>query len=160
MKRVPWLVVVAACGGHDVAQDGAVIDAPAACTATYSGNFVELATTATACGSISSGSLALDAPSVTLASPLAITIALGDAPTTGPYSSETVGSWDARGTKVVSTEPCLFVGGSDVTPTGSFTLALDALAPPHGTLDLVLTVLQTPFVDCGADLGETVEVVF
>ena len=157
--RLAWLVAVAGCGDHGAATADAAIDAGAACTATYRGNFDEDAASPIACASSATGSLAISAPSATLVEPLAITIELGGA-AIGAYSSETVGGWDVRGTRLVTNAQCLFVAGNDVTPAGSFTLSLASVAPLHGTLDLVLTVLQTPFTNCGADLGETVEVAF
>jgi hypothetical protein len=82
-------------------------------------------------------------PSSRLAMSLAIAIDLGSAPTIGEYSSETVHTWSAA------------------VPRGSFALTLSAIeGTAHGGLVIDQVVHAEVATDCGADITETVRLVF
>lgn len=153
------LALVTACGNDPVrAPDAAMVmpDAPAACTATFSGNFAEVATTATACATTTGTQLALTIPSTSLIAPLAIELAIATAP--GDYSSDTTATWSATATRVIDHDTCVLDAGDQVVPHGSFTLHL--IGADHGMLVLDQPVRATMFSACGSPLSEHVEVAF
>jgi len=157
---VKALVLVLACGcSVEPARtpDAAPVapDAFVACTATFSGNFAEVATTATACAS-AGAQLAISVPSQSLIAPLAVTLAIAPGP--GDFSSETTATWSATGTRLIGHDTCVLDAGDRVVPHGSFTLHLTSA--DHGTLVLDQPVRATMFSTCGDTLSEHVEVAF
>ena len=165
------LLAVAACGDNlsvrpdaAAARDTAPDGAAAACTAHFSGNFSELATTAATCATLGSdGSsdtlLELAIPSATLGSDVAIAIDLGVAPAgSGAYSSESVAAWSARAVQVVGIGACVYNAGATAIPPGNFALTLASLA--HGSLSLTMWVLAYPGTDCGTGDTEQLDVEF
>ncbi|MEO8553444.1 MAG: hypothetical protein ABI678_25900 [Kofleriaceae bacterium] len=101
--------------------------------------------------------MTLTIPSTFLNEPLQIQI---PADGVGELSSQTVAAWSASATRMIGHDTCLLAAGDQVVPHGAFTLHLDAVSPPHGTLVLDQPVRATPFSDCGATLVEHVEVTF
>jgi hypothetical protein len=153
------LATTCACSVDPVrAPDAAAVgpDAFVACTATFTGNFAEVATTATACASATDAQLALTIPSTNLVAPLAVTLAI--APVPGDFSSETTAMWSAIATRMINHDTCVLDAGDQVVPHGSFTLHLTSA--DHGTLVLDQPVRATMFSACGTTLAEHVEVVF
>jgi len=155
-----FAVILAACGGGAAAHDAPMIDAPAACTATWSGNFAEVATSPTACATITpGGALAIQAPTTRLPTPLPIAIQLAAA-VAGSYSSESVVTWSASEKTMVVGDTCIFQAGPGVAPPGDFTLTLADATAPHGTLDLDMVVLAGELSVCGNPLSEQLELAF
>jgi hypothetical protein len=159
--RVLALAIASACGcGIDPvhAPDAAAgpPDAFVACTATFTGNFADLATTATACATATGSQLVLTVPSTGLLAPLSVTLAIAAAP--GDFSSETTTVWSAIATRMVGHDTCVLDAGDQVVPHGSFTLHLTGA--DHGTLELDQPVRATMFSACGSPLAEHVEVAF
>ncbi|MEO6772420.1 MAG: hypothetical protein ABI467_05285 [Kofleriaceae bacterium] len=151
------------CGGDPArAPDAAVNANPdgfvalVACTATFTGNFAEVATTAAACATATGAQLVVTVPSTNLIAPLAITLASATGP--GDYSSETAAAWSAAATRMIGHDTCVLDAGDQVVPHGSFTLHLTTT--DHGTLELDQPVRATMFSACGSPLAEHVEVVF
>lgn len=158
-RALAYAMLAAACGGGSAAPDGSPHDAPAACTATWSGNFAEVSSTATPCAMIANATLSFAAPSMRLPTALPISITLASA-VAGSYTSESVTGWSATETMTVVGNSCIYQAGSGVAPHGDFTLALTDATAPHGTLDLDMAVLATQFSTCGSPLTETLELVF
>ena len=52
------------------------------------------------------------------------------------------------------------LAGATETPSGSFTLALDGVAPPHGTLQVLANVLAVAGTNCGPGDTERIAVDF
>lgn len=174
MKR--WfLIVLAACGDNaaprDVAVDAHAVayDAPAQaalCKATFSGNFALSETLPANCGMISDGSdgtmLAFDVAAQPIGSDVAIQFGLG-AREPGLFSSDTITQWSAAATQILSgSSRCYYVAGATSTPTGTFTMTLDAIGSDaaHGQLMLELAVLQGAENDCGSDNLEDLALMF
>jgi hypothetical protein len=174
MKR--WLLIVfAACGDNtaprDVPVDAHVVvaDAPpkaALCKATFSGNFALSETLPANCGMVSDGSagtmLAFDVVAQPIGSDFAIQFVLGT-PAPGAFSSDTITQWSATATQVLSgSSRCYYVAGATSTPTGMFTMTLDAIGSDvaHGDLMLELAVLQGAENDCGSDNLEDLALMF
>lgn len=156
-----WFAFVLVCGcSSDPARapDATPVapDAFFACTATFSGNFSEVATTDTACATATDAQLVVTLPSQNLVAPLAITLAIATGP--GDFSSETTATWSAIATRMIGHDTCVLDAGDQVVPHGSFTLHLTAA--DHGTLALDQPVRATIFSACGDTLGEHVEVAF
>ena len=152
------LVVACGCSGEPARTPDALAVAPdafVACTAEFSGNFAEVATTATACAS-SGAQLVISVPSESLTAPLMVTLAI--APSPGDFSSETTATWSAIGTRMVGHDTCVLDAGDQVVPHGSFTLHL--ASADHGALVLDQPVRATLFSTCGDTLSEHVEVAF
>lgn len=156
MSSKALLVLLAACGDPaPVANDAAVpLDAPGACTAHFTGNFIDTTTTADACAT---DGLAISIASPFLDGPLQITI---PATAPGELSSQTVTAWSATASRTVEHDACLLAAGDQVVPHGAFTLHLVSVSPPHGTLVLDQAVRATTFATCGDPLVEHVEVTF
>ena len=131
-------------------------DAFVACTATFTGNFAEVATTATACATATDAQLALTIPATHLVAPLAVSLAIAPAP--GEFSAETTATWSANATRMIDHDTCVLDAGDQVVPHGSFTLHLTSA--DHGTLVLDQPVRATMFSACGTTLAEHVEVAF
>lgn len=152
-----FVVLLAACGSSPVAAVDAVVPPPP-CTGTFTGNFTETATMAD-CAMQSASMLQLAIPSATLATSFQIAIDLGPSPSTGTYSSETVGAWSASAAAKIGNAQCVYAAGNAAVPSGSFSLTLDDLAP-HGKLDLLVYVLMPPFTNCGPQMTEAIALTF
>ncbi|HEY1548030.1 MAG TPA: hypothetical protein VGG28_09420 [Kofleriaceae bacterium] len=155
------LLALVACGGGPSASasaaDARCGDAAVcgnACEASFSGNFAETSYSAANCPTLGSD-LAFAIPSSTLGSDLAVSIAVAGP---GTYSSETVATWTAVAARSIGDGGCVYSAGSDIVPTGSFTLELQG--SDHGTLNLVLYVHALQSSNCGLASNEAVEVVF
>ncbi len=153
-----WAVFFAlvGCGSSHAASDAAS-DAFTGCTVTLSGNFTDQSSVPACAMRSSDGTLTLAVPSAMLDQPLQAVVQLG---TVGPgmYSSETVATWSATATRTVTHSACMISAGNAVAPHGDFTLTLGE--PGASMLAMHLYVHAAPFTDCGADLIETLEVVF
>jgi hypothetical protein len=154
------LLALVACGGTSAGSsaDARCSDASvcgSACEASFTGNFVETSYSAANCPSAGSA-LTFAIPSTTIGGDLAVSIAVGGP---GTYSSETVADWTAVAARSIGDGGCVYSAGSDIVPTGSFTLELSD-SSPHGTLDLVLFVHALQASNCGPASNEAVEVVF
>jgi hypothetical protein len=147
-------LVVAACSGHDTAPP---VDAPppAGCTAAFAGNFAETDVSPASCPTFGSGALAFAVQVAALDAELDVSIAL-PAPMPGNFSSETVATWSAMAFQRETNGGCIYRAGNAATPEGSFTLALTAIAPPHGTLAMSLSILTEPGSTCGLQDTENV----
>ncbi|HEX4455847.1 MAG TPA: hypothetical protein VH143_33535 [Kofleriaceae bacterium] len=156
------LLALVACGGTSAATpaDARCSDASTcgtACEASFAGNFAETSYRDANCPSAGSA-LTFAIPSATIGGDLAVSIAVGGP---GTYSSETVAAWTAVAARSIGDGGCVYSAGSDIVPTGSFTLDLQAGgSAPHGTLDLVLFVHALQASDCGPASNEAIEVVF
>ena len=82
------------------------------------------------------------------------------------YSSETIATWSAVGLRAVAPGgACVYLAGAMAVPSGNFTLALDSIDPPTGSLAMTLFVLarttdQGVQTDCGAGSTEQLAVAF
>jgi hypothetical protein len=162
MKAI-LLIALAGCGDDIlIAPDGGPIARP--CAAQFSGNFNDASATVGNCPTVTvdagDTSLAFAVGSQALGTPLAVSIELGHGAGAGMYSSETVGTWTALATAGPEQHQCYYAAGSGQVPQGSFTLALGALDPAHGTLELTVYVLAQPFVACGTSNVEQITVMF
>jgi hypothetical protein len=163
------LLLLAACGSSPAAKpDAPLPDAAIACTAHFSGNFVETSTTDT-CATITHplatpdhAVVTLTVPTMTLGTSLAGTIDLGTAPSLGLYTSRTIESWRVRAAQRIGEGTCLYAAGSTEVPQGTFELTVTDLADPdiHGTLDLTQFILGFPSTDCGDSDTEMVSIAF
>jgi len=152
------IALLAACGGGSASPDAA-LDAPppAACTARWSGNLDEVATSPTPCAMVAGATFTARVPSTLLDAPLAVTIDLGTTLANGAFASATVPSFEVAGTRGVEAKACTYTAGSAAAPHGDFTLQL---ADGHGTLAIDLAVLAAPFTACGAPLTASVQLAF
>jgi len=155
LKRL-LLIVLVGCDDAPAVLDAPVVpqDAPPACSAHFTGNFTETATTTEACAT---DGMMLSIPSTFLVGPLEVMIPAAAA---GDFSSQTVAAWSASATRMINHDTCLLAAGDQVVPHGAFTLHLASVAPPHGTLVLDQPVRATAFSNCGATLVEHVEVAY
>jgi hypothetical protein len=151
------------------------------CAVTFAGGVAESGSVAAGCGTLtlasadagaadggdagapqpSGYSLALTANSKSVVN-LDVNIVLGDTPTVGMFSSDTITDWSAIG---VAMNGCGYGAGTEAVPIGSFTLNLTDVSkdtPPavHGTLDMTLYVHAPPMTDCGPDQTEAVHLTF
>lgn len=155
-------MLCAACGSPGAATPDAGppdVQVQAACTATWSGNFADVATAATPCAAMTGSTLAITAPSSLLMMPLPISVELA-APVAGSYTPSNVTAWSASEVRMIVGNSCAFEAGSTVAPHGDFTLTLADAAAPHGTLALDLTVLAETASTCGTPLTEHLELAF
>ncbi len=154
-----------ACGGN---TPDMTVDA-GACQVTYSGNFTGVASSATACGTLSTANDGGPDDGVTLtlgfkattndSVQLDVKINLGASASTGDVTSENVNSWSAVG--LAAANNCLYSAGSAAVPPGNFTMTLSSVTgTPHGMLHIEQYVQAPPAVDCGAGDVETVDVTF
>lgn len=159
-------IAAAACGDSD---RGAPIDDggdAAPCTAMFGDNFAETWSGPPDCATIDSSNgtttLALQIPSMTLATDVAITIDLGADPAPGEYSAATLTTaWQAYARHDFDMTACVYHAGNDAVPHGSFTLALTSTGDhPHGQLELALYVLSRPYTYCGETSTEQLTVEF
>lgn len=164
--RAAVLVALVGCGGGSAHADAAG-DAAVACTAQFSGNFAETSSSPVDCATVMAGSdvaLGFAIESTTLVATVQVAIDLGATPSAGVYSSDTVQTWSAMAFQSIGNGGCEYSAGSSATPTGSFTLALDAIdaaaGTAHGTLDLVQYVLTFPGTNCGSASTESLAVTF
>jgi hypothetical protein len=161
-------VLVAACGDNQIPArpDAVTIDAAIGCAVTLSGNLAETSTTMAACPTLAAGTLAFSIASQKIGEPLGVQIYLGPSPLAGMYSSETVATWSAVGLRAVAPSgACIYLAGSTSVPSGDFTLTLDSVDPPAGSLAMTLFVLarttdQGVQTDCGAGSTEELRVTF
>jgi hypothetical protein len=152
MKRAVVSLVVAACHHADAP--------PADCQVELSGNYVESSASQDDCPTLAPGAGATAGDTLLqfkLASPaihshFEISLDLGPSPSSGTYNSATTALWSATAVKPVAPEGgCVFRASNNATPTGDFTLELQAVehATAHGTLALRLFVLPRT-ADSGA----------
>jgi hypothetical protein len=156
---------------------GGCSSSSASCAVTFSGGIAESGSVAAGCGTLTKASadggadagaatssgyaLALTAMSANVTN-LDVNIGLGDTPTVGMFSSDTITDWSAIG---VAMNGCGYGAGTEAVPIGSFTLNLTDVSkdtPPtvHGTLDMTLYVHAPPMTDCGPSETETVNLTF
>jgi hypothetical protein len=164
-------LVLAGCGDNaHLASDAApparpdAPPRPAACLATFAGNFAETISLAADCAMLSGHTLAFAVPSQHLDTSIAIQLDLGAAPEPGMSSSETVASWSEMATQMIGNAKCIYIAGATAVPPGNFTITLDALDVPagsaHGDLALELAVLPGAETNCGPSNMETLDLVF
>lgn len=142
-------ILLAACG--DNTHETAAVDAPAvpACSASFTGEFREASSSTADCPNLVNAALDFAMPVATLGgSVLAIEIDL-PSPQPGSFSSETIDSWSGSVFEAETNGGCLYRAGNAATPQGSFTLALDSVAPLHGSLTMSLAILTLPGSVCG-----------
>ena len=167
MKRA-ILILLGACGDNQLPArpDAVTSDAAIGCTVRLSGNLTETSTTMAACPTLGSGTLAFSIASKKIGEPLGVQIYLGSSAVAGMYSSETIATWSAVGLRAVAPSgACIYLAGATAVPSGNFTLALDAIDPPAGSLAMTLFVLarttdQGMQSDCGAGSTEDLRVTF
>jgi hypothetical protein len=153
MKLAVTLVLVG-CAGHATVPPAP--DAPpAGCTAAFTGNFAETDDSPAGCPTFDGSTLAFAMQVGTLAAELDVSIAL-PAAMPGDFSSETIATWSAMAFQRETNGGCIYRAGNAATPEGSFTLALDAIAPLHGTLAMSLSILTEPGSTCGQQDTEDV----
>jgi hypothetical protein len=153
----------AACG-----DDAGAVDAGAGCAANFTGAYADYASSPATCAMLSTDSasgdqlLEFSIDSHTLGAEVMIEIDLGAAPATGPYTSETLGTWHAVEADSRADGGCVYSAGSEVVPNGNFALTLTALdtATAHGTLDVLQYVHALEGTDCGANDNESIHVAF
>jgi hypothetical protein len=151
-----------ACGGGGAGGGGG---AAIPCAARFVGNYDDLQDYHAQCASLVHGgkswTLDVDVDSPKLGGQTQIRIDLGASPTAGSFSSETLASWSAV---AAESNSCAFEAGSQVVPTGSFSLTLTkidtAAGVVHGTLEILQTVHAPPMTDCGKDDHEQIDVQF
>jgi hypothetical protein len=162
------LILLAACGDNQIPArpDAVTTDAAIGCMVKLSGNLAETSTTMAACPTLGSGTLAFSIASQQIGEPLGVQIYLGPSAIAGVYSSETVATWSAVGLRAVAPAGgCVYLAGATAVPSGSFTLTLDAIDPPAGSLAMTMFVLarttdQGVQTDCGAGSTEDLRVMF
>ena len=138
---------------------------PAACLATFAGNFAETISLGADCAMLSGHTtLAFAVPSHHLDTSVEIQLDLGATPEPGMSSSESVASWSAMATQMIGNAKCIYIAGATAVPTGSFTITLDVLDVPagtaHGDLALELAVLPGAETNCGPSNMETLDLAF
>lgn len=151
-----------ACGGATTTT----VDSGVSCVATFSGNFEEVATSSYDCPRVDAvdGGWAFSArvTAPQTASTLTVHIPLG--PTVGPTSwtsADPMGDWEARSAR----DPgCVFVAGTQATPTGGFSLTLTAVdlttGAVHGWFDVEQSLHAVPAFNCGPGDSETLHLTF
>ena len=115
------------------------------------------------CAALSpTNTLAFHVPSTLPAADFALVFELGNAPTAGDYSSETIASWYAMATETQGTSQCFFVAGPTAVPPGSFTMTLDAIdaTSAHGHANIQISVLPGVETDCGPSNVEVLDLRF
>ena len=164
MRAIAVIVACAAgCGDNLPATD-----AGSACTATFAGGFDDTVSSPGSCAQIAimDGSvdrlleLAIDSP--VLGAQVSISIDLGPAPVPGEYSSEVIATWHAVEARSFLDGACVYSAGDQITPNGSFALALTAIeaTSAHGVLDIVQYVHAVDGTNCGPSDTETIRVTF
>jgi hypothetical protein len=142
-------LVLAACG--DNMHEPAAADAAAvsSCSASFTGEFSETSSSTADCPNLVNSALDFAMPVAPLGgSVLAIEIDLPSA-APGSFSSETIDSWSGSVFEHETNGGCVYRAGNAATPQGSFTLALDSVAPLHGSLTMSLAILTLPGSVCG-----------
>ncbi|HEY3807014.1 MAG TPA: hypothetical protein VGL61_30635 [Kofleriaceae bacterium] len=152
MKLAVTLVLVG-CAGH--AAPPTPDAPPASCTAAFTGNFAETDDSPASCPTFDGSTLAFAVQVISITAELDVSIGL-PAAMPGNYSCETVPSWSAMAFERETNGGCIYRAGSAATPAGNFTLSLTALAPPHGSLALLLPILTEPGSTCGLEDIENV----
>ena len=162
MRIASLFAVLAACGGDSApCAEGTVCNG--ACAVTFTGNFDETSRAAASCPHVvadpGSGDqlFVVGIYSPKLRAQLAISIDLGAAPRAGMYTPETSGAWHAAVAANAADSDCEYSAGSTAVPTGTFTLSLDAVAPLHGTLQILQFVQAAAGTPCGPGHTESPE---
>lgn len=155
-------VLGVACG----AATTPTVDAGVACVATFSGNFDEVSTSTYDCPRVEAvdGGWAFSArvSAPLTASTLTVHIPLGSTiGATSWTSADPVGDWEARSAR----DPgCVFVAGTQATPTGGFSLTLTAVdlatGAVHGWFDVEQSLHAVPAFNCGPGDSETLHLTF
>ncbi|HMG21548.1 MAG TPA: hypothetical protein VK607_09540 [Kofleriaceae bacterium] len=139
------------------------------CAAAFSENFAETSSDPANCPAVETAdghtTLRFALPSQTIGAEFAIAIDLGEAPSPGLYTAQSLATpWSADALHEFEMTSCLYHAGTAAVPPGTFQLALDALdtgdAGVHGQLDVVLYVLARPYTYCGETNIEHVAVTF
>ncbi len=158
------VMLIAACGDNDACPSKAVCED--SCAVSFTGNFDESQLSTATCpvvtvdGASGDALLGFAIISTKLRAELDISIDLGSTPGPGVYSPETVGAWSAAVAANAADSDCEYSAGSMAVPTGTFTLTLDTIAPPHGVIDILQFVQAAAGTPCGIGETETVEVDF
>ena len=133
---------------------------PAACTATFSGNFSDSSSGSCPTFEPADGGwvFRFHADARAVNSALNGSIAFGPGPVPSSSSSQTAPSdWSA----LLTREPgCVYAAGRGAVPSGTFVLTLESGVPPHGTLELRQYVHSLPMADCGPGDVETIRFEF
>jgi hypothetical protein len=187
----PLVVLVAACAlgcSSDAPPDSPASQGPVFdCRFTFSGNTVDtgdrnqcaelnLTSAVDADGGMQAGTdsdagdaaaanpdqfLSLNFDSATVLS-FHAAMTLGPEPTAGSFSSETLTAWNIT---MKNAAGCDFSAGTEVVPTGSFTLDLSSLptsdaGAPKGKLDATLYLHALSMMDCGPGDTEQISITF
>ena len=155
--RALALVVAIGCGSSS----------QPACTTDFTGNITETVDSAT-CATIGAGSGGDQALAITVTAPasgtmLTVSIDLGTAPSVTTYSSETVMTWSALGSRLAASDPgCYYTAGNSAVPTGSFIAhaRCDRRRAAWRSPARVQYVQASPGTDRGAGDNETVAITF
>lgn len=148
---------------------------PTGCAAAFSENFAETSVSPGNCARIAADDsghamLTFEVRSTTIDAPFQISIDLGEAPSAGSYTSQSLATpWQASALHEFEMTSCLYHAGTAAVPPGTFQLALDEVdevgggdepARAHGKLDVVLYVLARPYTYCGETNIEHLAVTF
>ena len=136
------------------------------CAAAFSENFAETSSAPANCPTVETAdghtTLRFAIPSKTIGADFAIAIDLGEAPSPGLYTAQSLATpWSADALHEFEMTSCLYHAGTAAVPPGTFQLSLDAVDPgAHGVLDVVLYVLSRPYTYCGETNTEHLAVTF
>lgn len=152
--KIYALLALAACG--DNRAPAADATATIECAAAFTGNYTESQHGSADCAALTDGNLVAHVPVMTLSQMLEVSIAIGDSPSVGRLSSETISTWSAN-----VDAHCTYRAGNTVVPTGNFVLTLDSVDPLHGTLAVTQYLLMYPGIPyCGDGDTELVTLTF
>ena len=131
------------------------------CSAIFSGNFSDFSSGKPVCPKLQRAGpdwkLTFEVTAAVALTRLGAGIDLGPNPTPGTVSSQGAGEWSATSTR----EPgCVYAAGTRAVPAGRFTLVLDSVDAPHGSLTLIQGVHALDGVDCGPGDQQRVDVEF
>lgn len=158
---VPLLALAAAVACSDSEPSAA------SCRVALAGDTSETATLPASCAGIEPPSdggsgyvFTLTAATEHLAS-LSIRVPLGDSPSSGVYSSDSITGWEAVGA-VSGDSTCTYAAGTESVPPGSLLLTLTSVdgSTAHGTLSATLYVHAPLYTDCGPTEFEQVAFAF
>ena len=165
--RAAWRLVLAmAVVGCGASVDPVVDSGVVPCVATFSGNYVDQSTSAYSCPHFSEGSSGwvfrakVTAP--TAGSTLNVSIPLGTTVGARSWTSaDPRGDWEATSSR----DPgCVYVAGTQATPTGGFTLTLTwvevTTGAAHGRLEVEQSLHALPAFSCGPGDSESVVLTF
>lgn len=149
---------------------------PTGCAAAFSENFAETSVSPGNCAKLADDDtghtmLTFQVKSETIGAPFEISIDLGEAPSPGSYTSQSLATpWQANALHEFEMTSCLYHAGTAAVPPGTFELALDEVdeisgagepaAQAHGKLDVVLYVLARPYTYCGETNIEHLTITF